>query len=233
MKLKLPNKTSEITLKQYQHLMGRLITNKERGEWIIQNFSKRDPAKFDDDTKAAVFLTVIKLFESDQEVQKMGTIGEYSLPETLLSIRVGHFIEIVNAIPDKDSLEDAEIIMGCLYRKDWDKDYSEKEIVETALYFQDQPLLYTLCGILSMKELFDMLSERYPLLYDEKVNQEADIEPTEKEEDRQHEMLHTLSEGVFTRKRQALNETLAFAFSHLEQLKKQVIKERLNAKNRG
>lgn len=234
MKLKIPNKTSEIQLKHYQHLMSNLITNKERGEWIIKNFSKRDPSKFDDNVKSSVFLTMLKLFESDKEIKAMPEIGEYRLPDNLLDIRVGHYIEIVNAIPDLESLMGADIVMGCLYRKDWSKDYSEKEIVDTAMFFLEQPLLYTLCGILTMKELFDTLHYSYPLLYDEKVNREADVEPTEDESDRQHELLHVLSEGVFIRKKEVKNRVLADAFSHLESIKKQVIKERLNekAKNR-
>jgi hypothetical protein len=213
--------------------MGKLLTNKERGEWLIKNFSKRDPAKFDDETKAAVFLTTYKLLDSSKSVSPQDKIGDYHLPQVLLRIKVGHFIEIINAVPDASTLEGAEIVMGCLYRKDWSKDYSEDEIVETAEYFLDRPLYDTIGGIVKMKELFNMLSERYPLLYDEKVNREADIEPVEDEETRQHDLLHTLSEGVFIRKNAVKNQIVADAFSHLEKLKEQAIKERLNAKQRG
>lgn len=233
MKVRIPDNTTELTLKQYQFLMGNLNTNVERGEYIIKHFSKRDPDKFDDDTKSAVFLTMMKLFENEGSFEPEKEIEDYRIPSELLKIRVGHFIEIVNANIDQVSMVNAEMLMGCFYRKDWDKDFSEEEILSTAEFFQTRPLRETIGGVILMSRLIQRLKDIYPLLYDDKVNEEAEIEKTEDEGRRLYDMLMGLANGEATKMFKAKCMRLGDAFVYLEELKKEKIKERLNAKNKN
>lgn len=230
MKVSIPDKTSELTLAQFQHLQGDLTTDDQRGAYILKEFSKKDPNKFSPEQRASIYLTMMKLFEKDSETELKTEIEGYKLPSHLLNITVGHFIEIVNADPDKESLERSEIIMGCLYRKDWSKDFSEEEILETAYFFRDQPLTYTLFGMVKMAELIFTLQETFPLLYDQRINQEANIPETEDEGRKLYDMLQALAGGKFIDWKASKNRLLKDAFVYLEEIKKQRIKEKLNEK---
>ena len=233
MKVKIPSKTSEVTLKQYQFMMGTLNTNTERGEYLIKHFAKRDPDLFDDDTKAAVFLTAIKYFELEKLEDCPENLDDYKLPNNLMNIKVGHFIEIVNAEININSFENAEIVAGCLWRKDWGKSFDKDEIIDTALWFQEQPLNYTIWSVLKMNELTSMLRETFPLLYDDQVSREANIEPEEDDGRRLYDMLMGLTDKRFIDWDEAKDRLLVDSFVYLEEMKKEVIKQRLNEKNKG
>lgn len=231
-KVNIPSNTTDLTLGQFQHIMRDIRTNDQRGAYILKEFSKKNPDDFEPEKREAIFLTMMKLMEFDKVENLPTKIDGYKLPAHLLKIRVGHFIEIVNAQPDSENLDNAEIVAGCLFRKDWDADFSEEEILDTAYKFREKPLLYTLTAMLKMAELFQMLQETYPLLYDKQINKEAEIEETEDEGRRLYDMLQGLAGGQFINWRKAKNEILADAFVYLEEVKKEQIKQRLNEKNR-
>jgi len=175
----------------------------------------------------------MKLFENEGVFEPEKEIEGYHTPSELLKIRVGHFIEIVNADIDQVSMINAEILMGCFYRKDWDKDFSEEEILSTAEFFQTRPLREAIGGVILMSRLIQRLKDTYPLLYDDKVNEEAEIEKTEDEGRRLYDMLMGLANGEATKMFKAKCMRLGDAFVYLEELKKEKIKERLNAKNKN
>ena len=77
------------------------------------------------------------------------------------------------------------------------------------------------------------LRDTYPLLYDDKVNEEAEIEKTEDEGRRLYDMLMGLANGEATKMFKAKCMRLGDAFVYLEELKKEKIKQRLNAKNKN
>jgi len=234
MKVKIPDSTKEISLADYQFIMSNLNTDVERGEYIMDKFSKVNVDKFDDSVKASVFNTTMKLFEVEisKGIKPEDEYKGYSIPSELLRIKVGHFIEIVNASPDLETLEGAEIVAACFYRKDWEKGYSEKELEEVATYFRSQPLYYALGGLKLMSDLFERLRDVFPLLHDEQVNEEAGIEKVEDDGRKMYDMLMGLTQNRFIDWDEAKNRNIGNAFVYLEELKKEQIKQRLNNKNR-
>ena len=210
--------------------MSDLTTDDQRGAYILKEFSKKDPDKFKKTHRESIYLTMMKLFERDVIKEIPDKIENLSTPAHILDIRVGHFIEIANARPDSKSLENAEIVAGCLYREDWSKDFSKEEIIDTALKFREYPLRYSLIAMVKMSELFLTLQDRYPLLYDQNIDKEAKIEKTEEEGRKLYDMLQGLTNNKFVDWDEAKNRTLADAFVYLEEVKKEAIKQKLNEK---
>lgn len=233
MKVKIPDSSKEFTLEQFQTLMGKLKTNKERGEYILQEFSGKDISLFDDDTKTSVFLTVMSLLNQEKHGEPPKEIQGYKHPSNLLQIRVGHLLEIVNADVDGESLERAEILMGCFYRKDWSKDFSEEEIVKTMEFFLKRPMVESFAGVFLIKELMQTLRDVYPLLHDEQIDREVDMPESEDEGRKMYSMLNGLTNHKATEWDKAKNMMLKDAYVFLEEKKKEYLKEKLAQKQRG
>ena len=233
MEINIPSSTEDLTLAQYQFLMGTLNTNKERGEYIVKEICKKDIALFEENTLISIYSTMMKLIERSNVKKDLTEVEGLKLPSNLLNIRVGHFIEIVNANPHKISLENSEIVAGCLFRKDWDKPYSADEILETAYKFRDMELTYAIVALNTMGELIAKLKDTYPLLYDAQIDEEAEISEEEDEGRKLYDMLMGLADRDFTKWNTAKDGFLGDAFVYLEEMKRDAIKQKLNEKQRG
>lgn len=215
---------SKFPLEKIQ-MLGGDTTMIEKADIFFTHFAKQNPILFPDANKLAALQTWL-LRIGVEEKPKPSNVGEYKLPNRLLNVRVGHFKEMVNVEID-EFLIGAEVIAGCMYRKDWDRDFSEEEIIETALYFRKQPLLHTLWAIHSFEELVKLLKENYPILYDDHPAM-----PNKESEDdgrRMYDLIIGLAKDQATEIEAAENLKLSTAFPYMESKKIAELKKALNS----
>lgn len=214
----------EITLAEIQQ-MGGDISDNQRADIFFKNILKVEPSLFYYPQKIAGLQTFLTMLQAEK-------LGEpenykcYSFPDMMLDVRVGHLKEMVNIDPDPYFHVGSEIVAGCMYRKDWTKGFDDKEIIETATYFRDKPLRYTIYAMMKFKELVDLLKELYPILYDKHEN-----EPAEEREDdgrRMYDMVISLAKDDPTKIEQVENMRLSRAFPYMEEKKIQFIKKQMN-----
>lgn len=225
MVVRFPDSTKDITLEQMQSIEG------DKPKAFFENILKVDPQEFTEETMLAWYATFEHMIHMDKiALPEMGTkvVDGYYLPPHVLDIRVKHFIEIVNADIDKDNFRGLEVYAGCFYRKDWDKDYSDKEVMETANAFLKKPLYYSLVTSFLMADLVATLKATFPILYSRDPQ-----EGEEKEEGRKlYDMLNGLAKDDVTKWEQVESLKLGKAFAWLELKKKEMIEERLRTAQR-
>lgn len=169
----MPTSLEEISLEQIQRLGNENISANERADILFKNFGYTPEDYFDEDKIAALNLVLLTIKKTEQ-----GLIKEYKgfkLPENLLHITFDYFIEIVNCEFNNESLKGTELLFACFYRKNWSKPFNENEIITTAEWALKQPALCGYLGLLAFYNLFIILKETYPILYnkyDEAVESE-------------------------------------------------------------
>ena len=224
MKIRIPDSPEEITLEQMQHLGFPKPPHTTSWEVFFKEILKLDPALFfeADMVKAySIFLDKITNYQI-KEIPKKISIG--SLPESLINIKVGHLIEIVNVEVNETTLFGSNILAACFYRKDWSKEFNENEIIKGANELIKKPLIFSMYGIILKQQLFFELNEIFPILYD-KGETEDDAPDNGR---KSYDLLNGLAKDNPLDWDRAKNLSVATAFAYLEQKKIEAIKNKLN-----
>lgn len=169
----------------------------------------------------AMFLEEFNKAKEDiQEQDSIEIDGElYRLPNELTDIKVGYYIEAINFEPEKEMLN-AHVVTACLFRKDHDKPFNEKEIIETATKLYSKDVKINIIGIKAMAKLLTLLKERYPILY-KSTNGRYDDSPR-----KGYDMINVLANRDFTKWEQVKNYPLSRAMVYLESLAFEAEKQR-------
>ena len=191
--------------------------------WLFENELKINPFNFDDDTKAALFATYIHALTN---VEEFKPIKGYDFPRfpdgeiDYFGIKTIGYIEMVAAEID-EWFANAEIICGCVYRKDHSKPLTKYEIYENAVFFKSQGMGYTIHAINFFEKLSENLKEVFPLLYEGKNTGKTDDHP--------YSIINALSGEDVTKWEDCKQLTIDETFIYLQEAKV----KHLNEKNKG
>lgn len=210
-------------------MLGQAETTQQKAQVFFDTILKIDYDIIDEEDALDTYLAFKHILQNES-IEIPTEFKGYKLPprNNLLKIRLQHFIELVNCDIQPEKFIGLEVSTACFYRKDWNKEYDEDELIDFATKLNGMPLYYSLFGVALFQQLILTLKETYPILYQSPKDVDGN-EVQESEEGRKlYDMLNGLAGDDVTKWGAARNLTLETAFTFLEQKKIESEKKRLN-----
>lgn len=220
-----------------QHF-GSPISTKEKVERFIKEVCKLEPKDIDFNQQVIAFDTWSRSlyyekeetpleFELDGKTFKSCYIELVDRKiEDPLSMQLAFLYESANLDFDLDTYRDIDNITALMYREDWSKPFNQIEYFNNAIFFNKQPLKFSLFGVDMYQNLIVTLKQTYPILYqDEESSVKSDGR-------RMFDLLNAVSGDSPIKQDDARNTKISNAFTWLEQKKIDSINERLKNGNK-